>query len=180
MASRLRYIVVTSLDGFIATNDNSTNWFIKDPNVDFEALANKFETTIVGRKTYELMQHAAAEAGYEMFKDQKTHVFTTQLKQEDHPDVKIITGNAVDAIKNLKASNDGKDIWLMGGGSLARMCLQAGLLDTVETAIMPVLLGDGIPLLGRLPGEEPSVWKLELVSVKKLDSGILRVKYKVV
>ena len=67
----------------------------------------------------------------------------------------------------------GKDLWLFGGGVLARSLFDAGLVDTVEVAVMPVLLGGGIPLLprgARVP--------LSLASSRALDSGILMLTYR--
>jgi dihydrofolate reductase len=69
----------------------------------------------------------------------------------------------------------GKDIWLMGGGTLFRSLLEAGLVDTVEVSVVPVLLGAGIPLLPA-PANEA---KLELIRHTVYDSGIVSLQYAV-
>ncbi len=69
----------------------------------------------------------------------------------------------------------GKDIWLFGGGSLFRSLLDAGLVDTVEVAIMPVLLGGGIPLLPP-PAKQT---KLKLTGHKVYKTGIVSLEYSV-
>ena len=69
----------------------------------------------------------------------------------------------------------GKDIWLFGGGSLFRSLLDAGLVDTVEVAVMPVLLGGGIPLLPP-PAERA---KLKLTGQKVYKAGIVLLEYAV-
>jgi dihydrofolate reductase len=72
-------------------------------------------------------------------------VFSTTLRQEDHAGVAI-----VDHPEGLMAelrSKPGKDIWLWGGGSLFRSFAELGLVDTVEVAVIPVLLSEGVPLL---------------------------------
>jgi dihydrofolate reductase len=69
----------------------------------------------------------------------------------------------------------GKDIWLMGGGVLFRAMLDAGLVDTVEVEVMPVMLGSGVPLLP--DGKRRS---LRLDESETLPSGILMLKYSVV
>jgi dihydrofolate reductase len=57
-----------------------------------------------------------------------------------------VSSDPAEHVRSLKA-RPGKDIWLFGGGELFRTLLAAGLVDTVEPAVVPVLLGDGIPLL---------------------------------
>jgi dihydrofolate reductase len=76
----------------------------------------------------------------------KTFVFSRTLRQQDYPRVTIVAEGMEETVTALRAE-PGKDIWLFGGGSLFRSLLDAGLVDTVEVAIMPVLLGEGIPLL---------------------------------
>ena len=76
----------------------------------------------------------------------KTFVFSSTLQQRDHPDVTIVTEKAEETLATLCAE-PGKDIWLFGGGSLFRSLLEAELVDAVEVAVIPVLLGAGIPLL---------------------------------
>jgi hypothetical protein len=80
-------------------------------------------------------------------------------------------GKVVAALK----TRPGRDIWLYGGGALFRSLLDAGLVDTVEVAVIPVLLGDGIPLLP--PG---AATKLVLTDQKTLPgSGIVALSYTV-
>ena len=72
-------------------------------------------------------------------------VVSRTLRQEDHPGVRV-----VDDPEGLRAelrSKPGKDVWLWGGGSLFRSFADLGLVDTVELGVMPVLLGEGVPLL---------------------------------
>ena len=76
----------------------------------------------------------------------KTVVFSQSLRQIDYPNVTIVAEKPKEAVNSIKAES-GKDIWLFGGGVLFRSLLEAGVVDTVEIAVMPVLLGEGIPLL---------------------------------
>jgi dihydrofolate reductase len=68
------------------------------------------------------------------------------LRAADHPAVSVVSSDPADAVRSLKGK-PGRDIWLYGGGELFRALLEAGLVDTVEPAVVPVLLGDGIPML---------------------------------
>ena len=79
----------------------------------------------------------------------ETFVFSRTLEPRKHPNVTILGDRAEETVAALRARR-GKDIWLFGGGSLFRSLLAAGLVDTVEVAIVPILLGDGIPLLPSL------------------------------
>jgi dihydrofolate reductase len=75
----------------------------------------------------------------------KSYVISRTMNQANHPDVTILR-DPVALVKDLKA-RPGKDVWLFGGGELFRSLLAAGLVDGVDAAIVPVLLGAGIPFL---------------------------------
>ena len=80
-------------------------------------------------------------------------MFSRTLRPADYPTVTIVSGDPAERVRSLKAT-PGKDIWLYGGGELFRTLLEAGLVDTVEPAIVPMLLGSGIPML---PSPSPRV-----------------------
>ena len=75
----------------------------------------------------------------------QSYVFSQTLRQDDCPGVTVSNDPAATLAK-LK-DKPGKDIWLFGGGSLFGSLLNLGLVDTVEVAIIPVLLGAGVPLV---------------------------------
>lgn len=131
-----------SLDGYIAGPKGESDWIIMDPSIDFRALFSQFDTVLVGRRTFEPMAHA----GRATMPGMKTVVVSTTLDQQDFPNVRIIAANVHEQVASLKASS-GKDIWLFGGGKLFGGLLKAGLVDAVEVAVIPVLLGGGVPLL---------------------------------
>ncbi|KAF4442052.1 riboflavin biosynthesis domain-containing [Fusarium acutatum] len=172
---RLRYNVAASLDGFIASLDGSTSWIIEDPTIDFPALYTEFDYFIMGRKTYQVMQSFGADNPLSKRSKESVIVVSRTMNSDNFPDVTVIRENVLDYIRRLK-TNDGKDIWLMGGGHLAAQCLEAQLVDTVEVAIMPTLLGTGINLISFLPQNI----KLGLLNSTSLGSGILMTQYKVI
>lgn len=132
----------------------------------------------MGRKSYETMLAYGDQNPLKGKPRESMIVVSRSLKQEDHPDVTILNSFVVEFVWGLKrVEGDGKDIWLFGGGQVARTLLEAGLVDVVEVAIMPVLIGSGIKLVA---GEEEGNWKLKLESVERLDSGILMTRHTVI
>jgi dihydrofolate reductase len=167
---RLRYNVATSLDGFIARPGGEFDWIIDDPTIDFPALHAEFDTAVMGRRTYEVMRAmgpAAILPGMEVI------VCSSTLTPQDAPGVKLVEKDVAGVVARLKAQ-PGRDIWLFGGGVLFRELLDAGLVDTVEVALMPVLLGEGIPVLP--PGSDV---ELTLQTTRTLPSGIVMLTYAV-
>ena len=164
---RVRYSVAMSLDGFIAGPNNEYDWIIMDPSLDFASLFKQFDTLLMGRRTFEM----ARKGGGDTMSGMETIVFSRTLRPKDYPKVKI-TRKMVETISALK-EKPGKDIWLFGGGELFRNVLDAGLIDSIEVAIIPVLLSEGVPLLpagARSPA-------LLLTDSQTLPSGIVLLTY---
>jgi dihydrofolate reductase len=171
MARRLRYQVAVSLDGFIAGPHGEYDWIVMDPSIDFAALFKEFDTAVMGRKTYEVL---TAQGGHGAMPGLDVVVFSRTLPAATYPGVRIVHGDPGKIVAALKA-RPGRDIWLYGGGALFRSLLDEGLVDTVEVAVVPVLLGSGTPLLP--PG---ATTKLTLADQKALPaSGIVALSYSV-
>lgn len=135
---RIRYQVACSLDGYIAGPDGEFDWIVEDPDIDFSALFDQFDTLLMGRRTYEAMEQG--------FPGMKVYVFSRSLDPDDHPRVTIVSDRVRDTIDALR-EDPGKDIWLYGGGELFRSLLELDCVDTVEPAVIPIVLGGGRPLL---------------------------------
>jgi dihydrofolate reductase len=132
-----------SLDGFIAGPNAEYDWIVMDPDIDFAALMGRFDTFLIGRKTFEVMRRMGDTAP--PTPGIRNIVFSRTLRPEDCPQA-IVSDNAERVVADLRTV-PGKDIALFGGGELFRSLLSAGLVDEVSVNVIPVLLGGGVPLL---------------------------------
>jgi dihydrofolate reductase len=175
---KLVYSLTNSLDNFIARTDGGYDWILMDDEImsEFPQYFASFDTVLMGRKSYDIAYQQTPESGQEKsgFMGMKTYVFSTTLKESPNSAVTIISDNAGEFVRNLKNEN-GKDIWLMGGGILAASLLRERLVDEIGLAIQPILLGSGIPLFPDLGLQVD----LQLLECKTYKNGIVSLTYRV-
>jgi dihydrofolate reductase len=168
---RIRYAVAMSLDGYIAGPNGEFDWIITNPEIDFGKVFQSFDTLLMGRRTFEF---ASTQGGNVAMPGMKTVVVSRTMRPQDYPGITVVGDRLEETLARLRAE-PGKDIWLFGGGSLFRSLLDVGLVDTVEVAVIPVLLGGGVPLLPP-PGERA---RLKLTGSRVYKTGIVSLEYAV-
>jgi dihydrofolate reductase len=158
--SRAIYRTATTLDGYLADQDNSLTWLfeVEHDEAVGEEYAQFMEGVTVyveGSTTYEwvlreadLLAQPEKWQGY--YGDRPTFVFTTRrLPRPDGADVRFVSGPVAGVLPEIRAAAGDGDIWITGGGDLAGQFFEAGALDRIELSIAPVTLGAGAPLLPR-------------------------------
>ena len=108
---RIRYSVAISLDGYIAGLGDEFDWIVMDPDIDFARLSEQFDTYLLGRRTFEVTR----SHGQAAIPGARTYVFSRTLRQSDYDDVTIVSENWRQVVQSL-CEEEGKDIWLFGGG----------------------------------------------------------------
>jgi dihydrofolate reductase len=139
---QLRYSVAASLDGYIAGSNGEFDWIVIDPEIDFAAMYAGFSGLVMGRRSYDVFVATGGAVGPAL----PTYVYSRSLSAGERDGV-IFARDAVSHVRALKQTADDKPLWLWGGGDLFRNLAEAGLVDGVDVAIIPMLLGGGIQLL---------------------------------
>ena len=169
MASLVLYIA-TSLDGFIARADGSLDWLTRFESAGTDYGYREFYGTVgallMGRKTYD----AALSLGPWPNQDRPCYVLTHLATELPH--VTALSGPLPEIVPRLQLNHD--RVWLVGGGSLVSQALRNHLLDEIIVSIMPVLLGDGIPLVG----ETMEDVRLNHIGTKSYDGGVMQLTYR--
>jgi dihydrofolate reductase len=170
---RFRLYMAISLDGFIASPDGSVHWLeAYDPfAVGFGEFLACVGAIVMGRKSYDQMLTFGPSPW-----DGKRTIVMTRRPLTDAPPATTASAEPVDAIADrLAAETKRGDVWVFGGGDVARAFLAAGRLDTVELCVVPHLIGEGIPLFGA--GTRPS--NLRLTRQREFPKGLVCLDYDV-
>lgn len=167
----VRYAVACSLDGFIAGPNGEFDWILPDPEVDSAQDFSRYDTLLIGRRTFDVMR----ANGQPTFPGMKNYIFSRTLTRADIPKSSILSTTPEQTVSELRSiPENGKDIWLFGGGEFFRTLLAAKLVDEIDLIVIPILLSTGIPLL---PGVNRH--KLMLKKHKVYNSGTLALTYSI-
>ncbi|WP_280511803.1 dihydrofolate reductase family protein [Nocardia farcinica] len=187
---KLTYYVASTIDGFIATEEGSVDFFPvggdHGPAITAqypETLPTKvresmgitkrdasFDTVVMGRKTHDFGVRTGTSSPYAHLRQ---FVVSTTLPEAPDPDLELIADDPLGRVRELKREK-GLGIWLCGGGELAQVLLPE--IDQIFLKLYPIVLGRGRPLFGsgpRLP--EPA--KFRVITSRVFEDGVAFVKY---
>lgn len=177
MAEERKIIVhiATSADGYIARPDGNLDWLTARTApkgfYGLPAFARSVDAKIVGRKTFDLSRQMGAS-----FNEHDRHyVFSRQPQPDSVPrGVEFVIEPIRDFTKRLRRAA-GKNIWMMGGGGIIGSFLDEGAIDEFIVSVIPVFIGDGIPLIAHRHRHVP----LRLRSVQDFSDGVVQLHYEV-
>jgi len=180
---KTQYYTATSLDGFIATEDDSLDWLfpLGDANAtSYPAFIAEIGALAMGSTTYEwLLKNAdavIAEVGSAWPYSMPAWVFSSRsLPVIPNADIRFVRGDVRTVHAAMRAAAGDKNIWIVGGGDLAGQFHDAGLLDEIIVQVGSVTLGTGKPLFPRRLTNPP----LSLVSVTQLGTGLAELRYQI-
>ena len=176
MTKRRKVIVhvATSADGYIARSDGDLEWLTSRPApkgfYGMDAFMRSVDTKVLGRKTYELSLRLRAKFDPRS----PTIVFSRQPPADVPSGVEFVSGAIGPFVRRLR-EQPGKDIWLMGGGEIIASFLDAQAIDEFVVSVVPVFIGDGIPLIARRHRHVP----LDLHSIDRFEDGVVQLHYRV-
>jgi dihydrofolate reductase len=164
----------TSADGFIARPDGDIDWLTSRPKpagfYDMAAFTASIDTKVLGRKTYE----KSLALGAKFDGRTKTYVFSTHPPATAVPGVEFVSEPVPSFAQRLRTA-PGRNIWMMGGGSVIASFLDAGAIDELIICVAPVLIGEGVPLIAARHRHIP----LKLLSSRQFDDGVVQLHYEV-
>jgi dihydrofolate reductase len=180
---KTQYYTSTSLDGFIATEDDSLDWLFPLGDVNdtsYPSFIDNVGAIAMGSSTYEwMLQHALTvknQMGVAWPYKQPAWVFSSRtLPVVEGAALKFVRGEVAPVHAAMRTAAGGKNIWIVGGGDLAGQFYDAGLLDEVIVQIGSVTLGSGKPLFPRRLTSPP----LRLLSTRQVGSGFAELHYEV-
>ena len=170
--SFIKLYIASSVDGFIAEKDGHVDWLNNFHSPDEDYGYNKFyseiDALIMGRKTYDFCSSLNSWP----YAGKQTFVFTSKKIQSEREEIEFINMNPSAEIYRIKTAGY-KNIWLVGGGNLNAQFLNSNLIDEIILFVMPIVLGEGIPLF-----PESTQHLLDLQESETYPSGVIKLVYK--
>jgi dihydrofolate reductase len=177
MTKRRKVIVhiATSADGYIARSDDDLEWLTSRPAPEgfygMNAFMKSIDTKVLGRKTYEL----SLRMGAKFDSKSRYFVFSRHPSPADAPSGVEFVNDAIGPFVSRLREQPGKDIWLMGGGEIIASFLDEQAIDEFVISVVPVFIGEGIPLIARRHRHVP----LDLHSTERFEDGVVQLHYRV-
>lgn len=180
---KTQYYTASSLDGFIATDDDSLEWLFPLGDLNDSSYPDfiaEVGALAMGSSTYEWMlgnaEKVVAETGSAWPYTQPVWVFTSRrLPIIEGAAIQFAKGDVRQVHNEMQTAAGGKNIWIVGGGDLAGQFNDAGLLDELIVQIGSATLGSGKPLFPR----QVLSPALRLMSVRQIGTGMAELRYEV-
>ncbi|MDQ3665518.1 MAG: dihydrofolate reductase family protein [Acidobacteriota bacterium] len=171
---KVKFSIANSLDNYIARKDGAVDWILggEEAASVMTEFWKTIDAVVMGRKTYEPVLKSGTPIP--TFPGVKNYVLSRTLEESSDKNVEIIREDVVEFIRKLK-TEQGKDIFVMGGGLLVKPLFEANLIDEVGVTIHPMLLGSGIPLFHEI-GHQVD---LELIEFNTFKNGCVSIIYRV-
>ena len=178
------YFCAQSLDGYIASADDTIDWLTEYEGEyagatdlplgdNYATFMDGIGALVMGSATYAFVLDLEEWP----YPEHPVWVLTSRdLPARDGAAVRIVRGDVAELHDEIAASAGGRDVWVVGGGNVASQYADAGLLDRVEVTVVPVVLGEGKPLFDRALSGPP----LQLVSTRPFANGMVELRYEVV
>ena len=163
--------VATSLDGYIAKLDGDISFLLivdkEGEDYGYADFLKTIDTIIVGRKTYDKILNM----GFQYPNDKNVYVITRN-ERPDHKRLKFYSGSLKKLVSELKIQQ-GKNIFCDGGSEIINQLLMDNLINEFIISVIPIILGDGIPLFKNKIPE----MNLKLVNCQKFKTGLVQLHY---
>lgn len=169
--------LAVTLDGYIEGPNGEYDWCFTDQDYGLNEFYERIDATLIGRKSYEMMQKHVLENGGDAVPGMpqlREYVFSNTLVEVKEGAV-LVAGDGVVEAQRLK-NIPGKDIWLFGGASLNEALMKAGLVDELWLSVHPILLGAGRQLF---TGQNHRS-QLTLLESKTYETGLVSLRYSIV
>lgn len=172
---RIKLYIAASLDGKIAKPDGDVAWLDTIPNPEnddygYAEFHKSIDTTLMGYNTYRKVLQFDVPFPYP---DTRNYVLTRDTGRKDTDEVTFLSGDVTGAVRELR-QEDGKDIWLIGGGQINTLLFNEHLIDEMMIFVMPVVIGNGIGLFEGQTVER----SLRRVDCRAYASGVVRLTYR--
>lgn len=168
------YLITVSTDGYIATEEGTTEWMSGAPRVDygFHEFYQSISTIVMGRITFNHLYELSKD--FFPYEDKEVIVAShRELPAFGHGEVLRESDDIVKRVAAEKIANKPGDIWIAGGAALATVLFEAGLIDEVRLFIQPIVLGSGISFFKKLV--KPRALRVE--HVENWSGGVVEVRY---
>ncbi|WOD41468.1 dihydrofolate reductase family protein [Nodosilinea sp. E11] len=180
---KTQYFTATSLDGFIATENDSLDWLFPLGDLNdssYSEFISEVGALAMGSATYEWMlrnaQKVITETGLAWPYNQPAWIFSSRkLTKIEGANIRFVNGDVHHAHSEMRVAAGTKNIWIVGGGDLAGQFYDAGLLDELIVQVGSATLGKGKPLFPRRVLSPV----LRLMSVNQMGAGMAELRYEV-